>query len=287
MEPPKVYDRVSRMFEISRHRVDKPQDMDLYHYHDVFEIYYLVSGRRDYFVRDRIWPVTGGELVLVNIADMHRTTGPHETPIDRILINFRREFVASVLQEETDTVLAFFDRRQKRLRLEPTDQTMVQGMLVRMLNEGRRRQPGHVALQRALLVELLIFISRQMARQPDDEWGEESALERGMADVASFLLAHHAESLSLSSVAERFFITPSHLSRSFRKVTGFTFIEYLNGIRIREAQKLLLETELPMTEIVGRTGFDSQTHFGRVFRLKTGLSPLRFRKLRGIGSGVR
>lgn len=288
MEPPRVYDRVGRMFEISRHRIDRPQDMELYHYHDVYEIYLLVSGRRDYFVRDRIWSMSAGDLILVNIADMHRTTGPHEKPIDRILINFRKEFAVQVLQEDADAVLAFFDRTQKLLRLDPPNQAVVKNLMVRMLHENRslpgsgRRVTGATAMQRALLGELLVVISRQMAEMPDDDRGEERALEYGMAEVAAWLIAHYSEELSLKTVAAHFYITPSHLSRSFRKVTGFTFIEYLNGIRIREAQRLLLETRLPMPQIAAQTGFESQTHFGRVFRSVTGLSPLQFRKAHAV-----
>jgi len=96
--------------------------------------------------------------------------------------------------------------------------------------------------------------------------------------VAIYLTENYRSRISLKQVAERFFITPCHLSRSFKKATGFSFIEYVNSIRVKEAQKLLKKTNSSVMRIAELTGFDSQTHFGRVFKNLTGMSPLQYRK---------
>jgi transcriptional regulator GlxA family with amidase domain len=60
--------------------------------------------------------------------------------------------------------------------------------------------------------------------------------------------------------------------------TGFTVIEYLNYVRIRETKTLLTETDWPITRVAEKTGFDSIAHFGRVFKGITGRAPLQYRK---------
>ncbi|MGE5606892.1 MAG: helix-turn-helix transcriptional regulator [Bacteroidota bacterium] len=93
-----------------------------------------------------------------------------------------------------------------------------------------------------------------------------------------YLNEHYQEDLNLKTIQERFFISPYHFSRTFKKITGFNFIEYLNSIRTREAQKLLKDSGLPVTEISEHVGFDNLTHFGRVFKKIVGTSPTNYRK---------
>ena len=76
-----------------------------------------------------------------------------------------------------------------------------------------------------------------------------------------------------------FFISQYYLSRSFKQVTGFTFIEYLNSVRIREAQRLLRETEKQVIQIAHMVGFNNISHFGRIFKAITKYTPLQYRKI--------
>ncbi|WP_274653492.1 helix-turn-helix domain-containing protein [Paenibacillus humicola] len=89
---------------------------------------------------------------------------------------------------------------------------------------------------------------------------------------------NYHEKISLRTIENRFFISPYYFSRSFKKVTGFTFVEYLNRIRVLEGQRLLKETNKPVTCIAEEIGYDSVSHFERKFKELTGLAPLKFRK---------
>jgi len=62
-------------------------------------------------------------------------------------------------------------------------------------------------------------------------------------------------------------------------ITGLNLNEYINSIIIKESQKLLLQTKLNIIHISEKVGYDSATHFGRVFKSFTGLSPLKYRKV--------
>lgn len=84
--------------------------------------------------------------------------------------------------------------------------------------------------------------------------------------------------LSLQQAAEALAVSPSHLSRRFRQETGFTFTEYLNKLRLEEAARLLLDRSLSVTEVCYQVGFQSLSHFQRLFRDFYGKSPSAYRK---------
>lgn len=275
----KCYDGYSHPFYIERNKVDISFNMPIYHHHNVFEIYYLLEGRRNYFIQNRTYAVMKGDIVLINVQDIHRTMDSNNTPHERILIYFNKDFISSIINDEKDiALLDCFMGKNKVIRLNVSEQAFVETLLFRMLDENEKKPEGYLTYQRVLLTELLLFINRHIKCYDKQSIGTNSLLQKKMSEVAIYLTENYRSRISLKQVAERFFITPCHLSRSFKKATGFSFIEYVNSIRVKEAQKLLKKTNSSVMRIAELTGFDSQTHFGRVFKNLTGMSPLQYRK---------
>lgn len=271
-----IYNNLEQPFYITRQKHDEIFNMPNFHYHNVYEIYYLLEGRRNYFIQDKIYPVVKGDIVLININDIHKTMDFNNSSHERILINFQKDFIAPLLNHENNLLDCFLSNH-KVIHLNVSEQSFVQSILIKMLEEDRKKQKGYLTYERILLTELLLFINRNMGKFNEQE-RYSSSIQNKMSEVALYLMENYMKKLSLKKVADEFFITESHLSRSFKKTTGFTFIEYLNSIRIKEARKLLKETRKSVLEISELTGFESQTHFGRVFKQMTGLSPLQYRK---------
>lgn len=87
--------------------------------------------------------------------------------------------------------------------------------------------------------------------------------------------------LSVSTVARLLCITPNYLSRIFHQKTGMTCVEYLTGIRLDEAKKLLIHTSLKNYDIAEKIGYASAHYFSSLFKKNTGLTPSEFRERHG------
>ena len=96
--------------------------------------------------------------------------------------------------------------------------------------------------------------------------------------ISDYISDHFQETLSLDSLAEQFYISKYYLSRSFHEVTGFGINEYINILRVKKAQSLLETTTLSVSEIASRTGFESITYLGRVFKKYQHVTPAQYRK---------
>lgn len=93
-----------------------------------------------------------------------------------------------------------------------------------------------------------------------------------------FIRDHHTEDLSLGRVAAAVHTSLFHLCKLFRRVTGVTFTEFVSRIRVDKARNLLLNPNLRVGEIAYEVGFQSLTHFNRVFKKVMGESPTNYRR---------
>lgn len=104
-------------------------------------------------------------------------------------------------------------------------------------------------------------------------------------DIRSFIEENYANSeLSLDFLSSRFQLNAKYLSKMFKEEFGENFVDFLIGLRISSAKKLLIETQKPMQAISSEVGYYNYNSFNRAFKNVVGLSPRDFRKQLGIGS---
>lgn len=96
--------------------------------------------------------------------------------------------------------------------------------------------------------------------------GLENAGNFIISNAIKYMEEHHVEKLTLPEVANQVYVSQWHLSKLIAKTTGQSFSDLLNGIRIREAKKLLTDPSLKIWEVSERVGFSDVTHFSRIFK---------------------
>ncbi|WJH34374.1 helix-turn-helix domain-containing protein [Paenibacillus sp. CC-CFT747] len=138
--------------------------------------------------------------------------------------------------------------------------------MLRLLEEIGRREPGYDLSVRNIVTDLLLLSGRFLLRNEPPETAYASPMHKKISEVIRYLNSHYAEPVTLAKLSETFFVSPYYLSRSFKEVSGFALTDYLNLTRIKEAQRLLRSTRLPVTEIAARVGFESFSHFGKMFK---------------------
>lgn len=122
-----------------------------------------------------------------------------------------------------------------------------------------------------IFAELLSIKSNQVAV------AQSNAEPPVVTNAKRIIQARHAEDLSLGQVAQEVHVSPFYLCKLFRKATGMTFTEFVSRTRMEKAKAMLLNPNLRVSEIVYDVGFQSLTHFNRVFKRMMGESPTRYR----------
>jgi AraC-like DNA-binding protein/ligand-binding sensor protein len=93
-----------------------------------------------------------------------------------------------------------------------------------------------------------------------------------------FIHEHQSEDITLGQVAKSVNTSTFYFCKIFKKFTGLNFTDYVSRIRIEKAKNLLLNPNLRVSEIAYEVGFQSLTHFNRVFKRIVGQSPTQYRE---------
>ncbi len=124
----------------------------------------------------------------------------------------------------------------------------------------------------AIFAQHLSMLSNQIVVQQEN--AEPPVITRAKA----FIREHQAEDLSLGLVARTVNTSSFYFCKMFKKVTGLNFTDYVSRVRIEKSKNLLLNPNLRVSEIAFEVGFQSLTHFNRVFKRIVGQSPTDYRR---------
>ena len=123
-----------------------------------------------------------------------------------------------------------------------------------------------------LTLEMLTEVSRSSILEPHHTpppW---------INDVMDLLHERFRDGLSLAEIAEAVGVHPVHLAREFRRFNCYTVGGYIRHLRIEQASRDLTSTDESLVLIAAAAGFCDQSHFCRVFKRKTGMTPVEYRR---------
>ena len=275
------YQNPNQSFTFSYRNTTGHFNMQANHFHDGFEVFYMLSGERYYFLKERTFYIQKGDLILTSPYDLHKTTDTGVPNYERILFKFNREFITTTdLSYDEELLNPLFE--VPVVRFSAPAQTYAEEMLQKMYQEAKLKKTGFEPLVKGYLLEFLVFSRRYIETHPIEHLDHPSPNHQKVSEIVQYINQHYHEEITLSSISKQFYLSTYYFSRIFKSITGFTFIEYLNSVRIKEAQRLLRESRLNVSGIAEKVGFGSIAHFGRVFKTVTGQSPLHYKKMNRI-----
>lgn len=252
-------------------------NMDNTHYHDCFEVYFQISGDRNLLSGGRFHHLEPGSVLWIPKFDLHQSFQGQQDTGTRAVLYFREEYLRGVLQERAGELLALFAGPFQVMRLDVFQRRKALELLYELEQGSRAGQELYARFVFGQLVLLLEAWSRAEGALPQEAAPTMGPKYDRIASVLAYLKNHREERLRLEDVARAFFVTPAYLSRSFKACTGLSFVTYLNHLKVERAKELLLR-EGSVTQVSLELGYESLTHFERVFRQIAGLSPTEWRK---------
>jgi AraC-like DNA-binding protein len=259
---------------------DSEYSMDTKHWHTECEIQYIIEGSRIYFVGDRKVTVGKGCLIIVDADEIHQTTTGNEAYHERIMLQVEKDIFSDRCAAFGFDLADFFQKYQGKVRVPAELRKDVEKIFVDIAEELRKKDEGHELIVQARMLELWLLVTRIKLHAAGEVESGDTGKSRLVADVANYIRIHYNESRSLEDISDKFFINKSYLSRIFKSTTGFTVNEYINIQRIRQAQLLIENPGLNISQVARMVGYENISYFTRIFKKYVESSPSQYRKKR-------
>lgn len=259
-------------FEIEQQKLDF-----FWHYHPEYELTLIVHGKGTRMVGDHHENFESGDLVFIG-PDL-----PHTWMSDRhmegnckvVVIQFTKELIQRFIGLEEDAKINGFLSDSKRgLTINSNNNDNVKNLI--------KALPSKTGIDKiSVFLQILHLLSTLESRTLASSFyqplkGAEN--EKRINTVCQYIQKHSTEPLTIQRAASIIHLTPSAFCKFFKRITGKTFSDYVNDIRIANVCRDLIATDKQVSTIAFENGFDTLTYFNRIFLKKKGMKPSNYRK---------
>lgn len=256
-----------------------------WHYHPEFEIIFVEKSYGIRFMGSHIGNFSDGDLMFISSGlphvwknDRDFYQGNKDLFVDVYVIHFRKDAFNEGffdLPEFTQIRKLFLLGQQGVLVREGEDHKRISSLIKQVVSSSG-------------IDRLILFLKTLDAFANTKEYdllsmiGYENSVDLADAErintVMNFVMTNYSEEVKISKVAKLISLTEASFCRYFKSKTHKTFSQFLNEVRILNACKLLVDSNLTITQICYNTGYNNISHFNRQFKLITGLTAKEYAK---------
>ncbi len=256
------------------HKEEKTMKM---HIHDSYEIYFSISGGKQFLVDNRLYTIDPGDVFVINPYESHYITQVDKAVHERIVISVYPEFLKSLSTKDTDLAYCL-DYRPPQFSHKLSLKSDQQKRFLYFINKITSSQGyGQDLIEKIAFTELMLLLNT--AYRSNLGLVTESIAEIKSSETVDQILSYINKNIhtnvSLEELAAHFYLSESYLCRIFKAVTGMSINKYITARRISIAKALLAEGH-SVREVSLQCGYKDYSNFAKAFTKTVGLPPKKY-----------
>lgn len=254
------------------------------HIHEAIEFIYTLNGEFDFYVNDTHFDVGGGEMLLFRSNAIHRIYSKSSEHNEYYVLKIKPSLIYELA--EKDTAAGYI----LRLSLDGGkifwSKSELVGSPIKAAFERLIAEHNGSESCKDIGVKLSAFsVVHETLRDlmKNETVGLNSAVLHGSVSpqiykAIRYISKRYGEEIDAEQCAKYVNMSYSYFSRSFKKVTGRSFKDYLNSVRLSQAERLLASSEKSVMDIALECGYNNVSYFIMLFKRHKGVTPLEYRK---------
>jgi AraC-like DNA-binding protein len=278
-----AYDAQERIVVLINHTDETGFMLDM-QWHDYYEVLYIFEGEAVQFIDGQICRMRAKDIAIIAPGCVHTTYAAADHCSILVLLFFPRylDYSSKALPTHTRFLGDFLDNASLKSGYLLRDNEFEQDFnrITSKLNEEYElKQAGYNMVVKGLLYEFLGFLQRAgMLLMPAAI--EESSLMK-IARCCNYIEENYSRQITMGEVAGVMGYSSGHFSRLFKLITGRTYKNYLDYVRVAEAKWMLAYGHEPVFRVAEMSGFENPSSFSRAFRRISGITPTQYIARRG------
>lgn len=249
------------------------------HKHDYVQIWYVKKGVVVHTIHEEKYKMVAGNLYVIPPFVVHGFSMDPEHETEIIGCEFLPHFINGQFNESFEYLFLDEDRLHSKVTFSGETDLQVQQLLESMLQEYDTQGPNFELIIKGSLLILLGLTIREWQLAPLAQLdGKMRRHKEIMESVIEYIHNHYKEDIKLENICRYALMSRTYFCDLFKQYTGKTFQEYLIDLRLRKSMELLLSSDRTITDICFHVGFKHLTHFSRMFKKYTGVTPLYYKK---------
>lgn len=237
------------------------------HWHQPVEIFLVLHGKLDFYINEKQYPLSQRQFILVNSNEIHSIEADEEN------FTLVLQIPRSAFSEYTDEEVILF----KSTRYEK-DAELIE-LMEKMYEAYEKKEYGyHLKVLSEFYTLLYILVTKYQVREVGQERIRQDRKLEKLSKITNYMRENFREELTLEGVAEKFGFSPTYLSRMFHRYASINYKTYLLNLRVEEGYRLLLNTDLKISEIAEQCGFPDGRSFSKAFFKRFGKKPSEYKK---------
>lgn len=245
----------------------------LAHWHKEIELIYVRSGSCPLSITDHSFTAHAGDLAVCESGVIHYSDS-HGMDNSLDFIIFDTSILGQLFQNPGFTFPLVTKEQLESYGLTARLEALIRTVSSELTDKAPFYQDVVTSSIQTFWALLKRFHPRADADQLPD--GRRSRMLSELQELLAYIDMHYADNISLEYAAGRMNFSPSHFSKTFKKLMGINFVTYLNMVRVEQAAQELRHTEKKFTDVALSCGFNNIRTFNRVFKEITGCTPSEF-----------
>ena len=257
------------------YKEEKAMDM---HIHDCYELYYSISGGRQFLIDNRFYSIAPGDLFIINQYESHKLTQIDNHIHERIVLSIYPDYVKRISTADTNLDYCFSNRDagfQHKVSLDKAGQSRFLYYISKMTSATGF---AHDIVEQAAFMELLVLINVLSNANAAQAAPAEYKYSHQVEDILAYINQNIALGITVEQLAENFYLSESYICRIFKQATGTTINKYITARRISIAKAHLNEGD-SVGEAFEKSGFGDYSSFFKAFTKAVGVSPKKYASL--------
>lgn len=257
------------------YKEEKAMDM---HIHDCYELYYSISGGKQFLIDNRFYSISPGDLFIINQYESHKLTQIDSCVHERIVVSVHPDYVKQLSSSETDLDFCFSNRDEAFSHKLSLNKEQQKRFLYYINKITSAKGYAHDIIERTAFTELLVLLNTLSNANAVDTVHNTYKYNHQVDDILSYINQNIAQTITMEQLAARFYLSESYICRIFKAATGTTINKYITARRISIA-KALLNEGVSVSEAFERSGFNDYSNFFKAFTKAVGMSPKKYASL--------